>query len=76
MNAVIIEDENLIARELMYKIAETAPDVHIKEVLPSVKTSYKWFMENAEPDLIFADIQTMTEFTQIRTLELHTFGCA
>ena len=57
MNAVIIEDESLIARELMYKIGEAAPDIKIKEVLPSVKTSYKWFMENAEPDLIFADIQ-------------------
>ena len=56
MNAVIIEDEHLIAKELQYKIGEVAPDVKIKEVLPSVKTSYKWFMENAEPDIIFADM--------------------
>jgi len=57
MNAVIIEDENLIARELQHKIASIAPDVKITEVLPSVKTARKWFMENAEPDLVFADIQ-------------------
>jgi DNA-binding LytR/AlgR family response regulator len=57
MNAVIIEDENLIAKQLQHKIAEVAPDVKIIEVLPSVKTSKKWFLENAEPDLLFADIQ-------------------
>jgi DNA-binding LytR/AlgR family response regulator len=57
MNAVIIEDENLIAKELQHKIAEVAPDVKVSGVLPSLKTSYKWFMENAEPDLLFADIQ-------------------
>jgi hypothetical protein len=37
MNAVIIEDENLIARELMYKIAETAPDVHSKRSIAQRK---------------------------------------
>jgi DNA-binding LytR/AlgR family response regulator len=57
MNAVIIEDENLIARELKNKIADVAPDISVLETLPSLKTSRKWFMENAEPDLIFADIQ-------------------
>jgi len=57
MKAVIIEDENLIARELMHKIREVAPDIDIIEVLPSVKTANKWLLENAEPDLVFADIQ-------------------
>lgn len=57
MNAVIIEDENLIAKELRSRIEEVANDVSITEVLPSLKTSFKWFMEHAEPDLIFADIQ-------------------
>jgi DNA-binding LytR/AlgR family response regulator len=57
MKAVIIEDESLIARELMHKISEVAPDVNVIEVLPSVKTANRWLMENAEPDLLFADIQ-------------------
>jgi len=57
MNAVIIEDETLIAKELQHKIAALAADIKIVEVLPSLKTARKWFMENAEPDLIFADIQ-------------------
>src|SRR5678810_1008065 len=57
MKAVIIEDETLIAKELQHKIMEVAPDIRFIEVLPSLKTAYKWFMENAEPDLLFADIQ-------------------
>jgi DNA-binding LytR/AlgR family response regulator len=57
MKAVIIEDENLIARELKSRIASVAPDLVIAEVLPSLKTANRWFMENEEPDLIFADIQ-------------------
>jgi len=57
MKAVIIEDESLIAKELQYKIMEVAPEIRIIEVLPSLKTANKWFMENAEPDLLFADIQ-------------------
>jgi DNA-binding LytR/AlgR family response regulator len=57
MKAVIIEDEMLIAKELQHKIIEVAPDIKFIEVLPSLKTAYKWFLENAEPDLLFADIQ-------------------
>jgi DNA-binding LytR/AlgR family response regulator len=74
MTAVIIEDESLIARELQFKISEVAPDVKIKEVLPSVKTSYQWFMENAEPDLIFADIQ-LSDGTSFEIFERYSFNC-
>ncbi|MBX2929786.1 MAG: response regulator transcription factor [Saprospiraceae bacterium] len=57
IKAVIIEDESLIARELQAKIAAVADDVKIAEVLPSLKTAKKWFLQNAEPDLLFMDIQ-------------------
>lgn len=57
IRALIIEDEQLIAKELQYKISTLAEDIEIIQVLPSLKTAFKWFMENAEPDLIFADIQ-------------------
>lgn len=57
IKALIIEDEHLIAKELQYKISDVAEDIEIIQVLPSLKTAFKWFMENAEPDLIFADIQ-------------------
>ncbi len=57
MKAIIIEDELLIAKELQYKIAQVAPDIQILEHLGSLKTARKWLMSNAEPDLIFMDIQ-------------------
>jgi DNA-binding LytR/AlgR family response regulator len=57
MNAIIIEDELLIAKELQYKIGQVAPDVNILCHLPSLKTAKKWLLNNAEPDLMFMDIQ-------------------
>ncbi len=57
MNAIIIEDEKLVAKELTMKIAEIDANLKILDVLPSVKTGLRWFGENAEPDLVFADIQ-------------------
>ncbi|MBL7775360.1 MAG: response regulator transcription factor [Saprospiraceae bacterium] len=57
MKAIIIEDEPLIARELQYKIAQAAPDVQVLDHLTSLKTARKWFLNNAEPDLVFMDIQ-------------------
>ena len=57
MKAVIIEDESIIARVLEGKIKKVAEDVDIIAVLPSLKTARKWLAENAEPDLMFMDIQ-------------------
>jgi DNA-binding LytR/AlgR family response regulator len=57
MNVVIIEDEKLVAKELIMKIAEIDASLKILEILPSVKIALKWFGENAEPDVVFADIQ-------------------
>lgn len=57
MKAIIVEDELLIAKELEYKIEQVAPDVEIIAHLPSLKTARKWLLNNAEPDLMFMDIQ-------------------
>ncbi|MBC7934853.1 MAG: response regulator transcription factor [Rhizobacter sp.] len=57
MKALIIEDEEIIAQVLKNKIKAVADDVQILEILPSLKTAKKWFVNNAEPDLIFMDIQ-------------------
>ena len=42
MKAIIIEDENLIAKELQVKIKSIAPDVEIISILNSLKTAKKW----------------------------------
>lgn len=57
MKAIIIEDESLIARQLQSKINAVADDIQILEILPSLKTAKRWLMNNAEPDVMFMDIQ-------------------
>lgn len=57
MKAVIIEDESLIADEMKATIADVATDVQVQQVLPSLKAARKWFMHNAEPDVLFMDIK-------------------
>lgn len=74
MNAVIIEDEQLIARQLQHKITEVAPDINIITVLPSVKTARKWFLENAEPDLLFVDIQ-LSDGTSFEIFDRYEINC-
>src|SRR5258708_17385231 len=74
MKAIIIEDEALIAKELQRKIEEIAADIKITQVLPSLKTSYKWFLENAEPDLLFADIQ-LSDGTSFEIFERYNLTC-
>ena len=74
MRAVIIEDETLIARELKNKIESIAPDVNIIETLPSLKTANRWFLENAEPDLLFADIQ-LSDGVSFEIFERYDLKC-
>ncbi len=57
MKAVIIEDEEIISKVLESKIKAVADDIQILTILPSLKTAKKWFADNAEPDLLFMDIQ-------------------
>jgi DNA-binding LytR/AlgR family response regulator len=57
MKAIIIEDEDIIAKVLLNKIKSVSPDIEIITILPSLKKARKWFSENAEPDFMFMDIQ-------------------
>src|ERR1700755_2993608 len=74
MKAVIIEDEHLIAKELAARIKNIAPDIEVVETLPSMKTAYKWFMENAEPDLLFMDIQ-LSDGVSFELFERYDIKC-
>jgi DNA-binding LytR/AlgR family response regulator len=74
IKAVIIEDEQLIAKELANKIAAVAEDVEIIEILPSLKTAKKWFMQNAEPDLLFMDIQ-LSDGVSFELFDHFTLSC-
>jgi DNA-binding LytR/AlgR family response regulator len=57
MKAVIIEDEDIIARVLQGKIKNVDPSIDVVEIIPSLKVAKKWFLNNAEPDILFMDIQ-------------------
>jgi two-component SAPR family response regulator len=57
MKAIIIEDEEIIANVLLNKIRKVSNDVDVVTILPSLKTARKWLGENAEPDLMFMDVQ-------------------
>ena len=57
MNALIIEDEKLVAQELAASIADVDPTVNLVATVGSVKTALNWFTQHAEPDVVFADIQ-------------------
>ncbi len=57
MKALIIEDEEIIAKVLHNKIKNVDDSIDVIDVLPSLKVARKWFMNHAEPDMIFMDIQ-------------------
>lgn len=55
MNIIIIEDEKPAARLLQRKVEKLG--LQINTLLHSVEESIAWFENNAQPDLIFLDIQ-------------------
>jgi DNA-binding LytR/AlgR family response regulator len=57
MKTVIIEDELLVAKDLKHLILQIDPSVEILTVLDSLESCIAYFKKNAEPDLVFMDIQ-------------------
>ena len=55
MNIIIIEDEKPAARLLQRKVEKLG--FTVKQMLHSVEEAINWFSNNAQPDLIFLDIQ-------------------
>lgn len=74
MNAIIIEDESLVAKELIKKIGEVDPEIKIKATLPSLKTARNWFKENPEPDLMFMDVQ-LSDGVSFELFESFNISC-
>ncbi|MHB1277744.1 MAG: LytR/AlgR family response regulator transcription factor [Bacteroidia bacterium] len=57
MKIVIIEDEKLVAAELLALLSEFLPEAEIEAVIDSVEAGKEWFGNKTMPDLIFSDIQ-------------------
>jgi DNA-binding LytR/AlgR family response regulator len=74
MKALIIEDEEIIANVLQQKIKKVDDSIDIIAKLPSLKTARKWFTSNAEPVMIFMDIQ-LSDGVSFDLLEQFTLTC-
>lgn len=57
MTILIIEDEPLVAKDLLKTIGRVAPDAEVIATLSSVSEAHKWFDKNPAPDLVLSDIQ-------------------
>lgn len=62
MNVLIVEDEKLAVRKLTKLLEETAPELTVKGITPSIAATVDWINENRangdpEPDIIFLDIE-------------------
>lgn len=57
MRTIIIEDEEYAARRLENMIRVCDPTIEIVNKMASVQESVEWLRNNAQPDLIFLDIQ-------------------
>jgi DNA-binding LytR/AlgR family response regulator len=59
MKVLIIEDENLLAKELQRTLVRIRPDIQVVEVIRSVAEGVEWFKRKHKVDLIISDIQLM-----------------
>lgn len=74
MKAVIIEDEEIIARVLVNTIRKVDSSIVVTDILPSLKVARKWFGQNAEPDILFMDIQ-LSDGVSFDLLEQFKLNC-
>ncbi|MBL7741666.1 MAG: response regulator transcription factor [Chitinophagaceae bacterium] len=57
INAIIIEDERIIADEFKRLLAQHSPETEITGTFSTVKESIEYLSCNKPPDLIFSDVQ-------------------
>ncbi|HEY0298339.1 MAG TPA: response regulator, partial [Arachidicoccus sp.] len=57
MKIIIIEDEDLSAKDLANTITTLYPDAEIVSILGSIKSCLRFFKQPANADLIFSDIE-------------------
>ena len=74
MKVLVIEDEPLVARNLIRMVKEIEPDAEISGPLASVQESRQWLAEHPVPDLIMADIQ-LADGVSLDLFGLNEPGC-
>jgi DNA-binding LytR/AlgR family response regulator len=74
MKALIIEDEEIIGKVLANTIKKVDESIDVIDILPSLKVARKWFGSNAEPDILFMDIQ-LSDGVSFDLLEQYKLTC-
>lgn len=59
MTVLIIEDEELSARQITQYLAAHSPDATVVGVVKSIDKGLAWFASHPMPDLIFSDIELL-----------------
>ncbi len=74
MKVLIIEDENLLAKELQRTLSELRKDIEVVQVVRSIEQGIEWFGEKQPVDLIISDIQLIdgTSFELFKQVEVST----
>jgi two-component system, LytTR family, response regulator LytT len=57
MNLLIVEDEQLLARQLKQLIALVEPGAQVAAITNSIESTVQWLQTHAAPDLILMDIE-------------------
>ncbi len=73
MKTIIIEDEPLVAKDLHKIILQIDPTIEVVTVLDSLQSCIEYFKSNAEPDLLFMDIQLSdgVSFDLLKHVDIH-----
>jgi len=71
VNILILEDEPLVAENLLSLLRELEPGAVIHGPLASVRETRQWFAAHAVPDLILSDIQ-LSDGVSFDALQAHT----
>lgn len=71
MNILILEDEPLVAENLLFLLRGLEPDAVVHGPLASVRETRQWFATHTVPDLILSDIQ-LSDGVSFDALQAHT----
>lgn len=74
MKILIIEDEPLVAKDLIKLINKLEPTASLLDVIVSVAEAKRWFSSNKSPDLILSDIQ-LSDGVSFEIFESHEITC-
>ena len=74
MKTIIIEDEKPAAEKLQKALLNCDASIQVQAVLSSVKSATDWLQQNANPELIFMDIE-LTDGSSFKIFEQVRIAC-